>query len=147
VHDAEEVDVVDPPEGVRRVDSKSPIRYTPALFTHASTWPKRSRARRARSATAFSSTTSVGSAIALPPAATHSSATVSSASARRAATTTPQPDSAKRRAVARPIPLDAPVTTAILMALRGTRRLLDETPPRNQSSRSRLGRIGIARDI
>src|SRR4051812_12344495 len=93
-------------------------------------------ARRASSRTALSSATSVGTAIASPPAATHSSATVSSASARRAAATTPQPDSAKQRAVARPIPLDAPVTTAIFMGSRGTPGLLDETSPRSAQRRA-----------
>ncbi len=50
----------------------------------------------------------------LAPSAAHSAATLSSASCRRAVSTSSTPSAARSRAIAAPMPLDAPVTSARL---------------------------------
>ena len=84
---------------------------TPAMQSSASGWPASVTAANSRP-TAASSLTSVGTAVARPPAALIRPATASSASASRAASTTCAPAAATATAVAAPIPRLAPVTTA-----------------------------------
>jgi hypothetical protein len=98
--------------------SSRPTAASTALLTQTSILPKCSTARRASSSTLPHSATSVGTARALPPRASHSVATPSGASSERAARTTEAPRWAKCLAAARPMPRDAPViTTTILSAL------------------------------
>lgn len=78
---------------------------------HTSMRPNAATAVAARACTAASSVTSVGTTRASPPAARHSSATTSRALALRDARTSRAPRRAWRCAVARPMPLDAPVMT------------------------------------
>jgi hypothetical protein len=63
------------------------------------------------------SVTSIDMASALPPADSISPTTCALASSCRSATATMQPSSAKASAIARPMPLAAPVTSAILSSL------------------------------
>src|SRR5437899_7468715 len=73
--------------------------------------PKRSSARRASTRIALSSRTSAGTASASLPRARQCSTTLASGASRRAHTTTDAPSRAKATAVARPMPLEAPVIT------------------------------------
>src|SRR3954462_8183055 len=89
--------------------------------------PKRSSTAAANSSTAApSATSSVGCGTAAP-AASHSPATAASGSAERAQSASEPPRRAIRSAAARPIPLEAPVTTTTACSSgRGTSRLLAE---------------------
>src|SRR6185295_4739806 len=89
------------------MSAKRPVMPTPALLTRTSTGP----VRAARAATASGSVTSQPSARPVPPASPHSAAVFSAASRSMSAHTTVAPRTAKAAAVARPIPLPAPVTT------------------------------------
>src|SRR5215218_1195726 len=80
----------------------------PALLTSRSAWPWRSRTAAAKAWTEAGSVTSRARVV-----APTSSARAWRRSARRAPATTWKPARASRRAPAAPIPLDAPVTTAI----------------------------------
>ncbi len=93
--------------------SRRPRTPTPAAFTQTSIRPYRSSAARATRVVAAASVTSAGTATASARAcaAVHSLATSARASALRAVTTRRAPHEANARATARPIPLDAPVTT------------------------------------
>src|ERR671932_2279648 len=73
--------------------------------------PKRSTASSTARATSSWTVTSPGTASASEPEASTSATQASSASAFRAVTTTFAPRSPARRAIARPRPLEAPVTT------------------------------------
>src|SRR3982751_711866 len=70
-------------------------------------------AAAASSRSCSSCATSVGTASASPPAVVISLTRLSRSSPLRAATTTRAPSRPKARAVARPIPLDAPTTTTV----------------------------------
>src|SRR3954471_21407584 len=83
----------------------------PALLTQVSIAPNSSNAASPRRSTAFSSETSVGTATTRPPFARISSAALLRSVSLRAAITTRAPRLAAIRAVARPIPLEAPVMT------------------------------------
>ena len=85
----------------------------PALFTSRS----QCGTRLAKPTTESSRVTSSSMASALPPVALIASTSSSSRSARRAAATACHPSAASATAVALPIPLDAPVTTAIFLVM------------------------------
>ena len=87
-------------------------RAPPALLTSRVTGPGAAAAAAASPATDSSEVTSQATAVALPPAASISATRSASRSVRRAAASTWKPSAASRRAVAAPIPLDAPVTIA-----------------------------------
>src|SRR4051812_4430294 len=92
--------------------SKRPYATRPAEWTTASTRPNLASTAATAASTARSSATSVGIACAeAAPAARHRSTAAASDSGPRASSTTCSPCSAACSAVARPIPLDAPVTT------------------------------------
>ena len=88
----------------------------PATLHRLVMWPSSSRACETAPATASSAVTSHSSAMARPPASVASrlisAATASTASAARSRQATAAPSAARRRAVARPMPDPAPVTTA-----------------------------------
>src|SRR5262249_32708498 len=84
----------------------------PALVTGMSRRPHWVWVRANRRSTSRSSPTSVGTTRAVPPPAVMSWETTSRVCCVRAASTTWTPDCARERAVARPIPEPAPVTTA-----------------------------------
>jgi hypothetical protein len=88
----------------------------PALLKTRSTRPKRSTAAANRASTEAGLPTSVGTASTREPAP-DSSATWSSGSGRRPANTTLQPSASRASAAARPMPLPAPVTTAMRLVL------------------------------
>src|SRR4051794_24879202 len=85
----------------------------PALFTTMSIPPKRCCASRTTSSAKARSDTSPGAAMLSVDERRHCSTTSSRRSLRRATAITVAPRSASRRAVAAPMPDDAPVTTAI----------------------------------
>src|SRR5579875_33619 len=85
-----------------------------ASLTQTSMGPSSASARPAAASTSAASATSADSTKGRPPARRPSSAAVSSPAASRAMSPTSKPRSAKRRAVARPTPAEAPVTTATL---------------------------------
>ncbi|MCO4699491.1 hypothetical protein LRR80_05587 [Streptomyces sp. RO-S4] len=97
------------------VSSNGLEREIPALFTTRSTPPKASTAAWNAAAICSSSVTSTVTATALsgPPS---SCATRAAFSPCRSATTTHAPSAASRRAMAFPIPLPAPVTSATRVA-------------------------------
>ena len=94
------------------VSTGSRPRAPPALFTSSVTGPGAASAAAARPATDSSEVTSQATAVAVPPAASIWATSAASRSVRRAAASTWNPSAASRRAVAAPIPLDAPVTMA-----------------------------------
>src|SRR5690606_1021425 len=110
-----------------------PYTDTPALFTQVSNPPKRSRATSAMRRTSRSMATSATTQAASPPRAVIASATSQRPSSLRAASTTRAPRAAASRAVAMPIPLEAPVITMV-WSTKGFRRSLMGAP------RSFLGR-------
>src|SRR5215471_384632 len=85
----------------------------PALAHRMSRLPYRSTAVAAIAFVSASSLTSALKALALPFASVISLATLSLSVLLRATTRTEQPTDPKRRAIPRPIPLLAPVTTAV----------------------------------
>src|SRR5688572_23428281 len=85
----------------------------PALLTTISSLPCVSTVCLIRASTAAVSVTSAACAVALPPDAVIAAA-VASALVPRATQTTVAPPAARRSAIARPIPRDAPVTIATL---------------------------------
>src|SRR3954463_643717 len=91
--------------------------FTPALFTSTSTRPCSSAQRSIIASTARESDTSVATADAEPPMA---DAVSSAAPPSMSAHSTRPPSSARRTAMARPIPEPAPVTTQALPSTRGT---------------------------
>ena len=86
----------------------------PALLNAMSSPPNRSVASATSDAASSSERTSPASATATPPAASISATTLASSASRRAASTTLAPSWANSLAVARPIPVLAPVTIATL---------------------------------
>src|SRR5690606_15726567 len=110
-----------------------PYTDTPALFTQVSNPPKCSRATSAMRRTSRSMATSATTQAAAPPRAVIASATSERPSPLRAASTTRAPRAAASRAVAMPIPLEAPVITTVWSS-KGFRRSLMGAP------RSFLGR-------
>src|SRR5262245_33495171 len=84
----------------------------PALFIMTSSRPKRSRARRTVRSTASGSDASIFSETARPPSCAMLEATASARVPLRSATTTAAPSSAKRRALAAPMPEPPAVTIA-----------------------------------
>ena len=90
------------------VSVNGPATAIPALFTTTSGTPWESATRRASAATASASATSTVAATAAEPIADAVSA---AAASDRSAATTRAPRAANACAVARPIPLPAPVTT------------------------------------
>src|SRR5215217_7055222 len=93
------------------ISSKGAKAVTAAQLTQTSIRPKRSATLSATSRTAFSSVISAGTGKAVAPEPSHSPATAFNAAGRRAVNATVAPPAANFSAVARPIPLDAPVTT------------------------------------
>src|SRR5215203_1952367 len=93
--------------------SKRPHMLVPALLTHTSIPPKADTAASANSRTWSGSVTSVGTASARAPSSSHPCTARSSSSRRLAASTTLAPRAAKARAVASPMPLEAPVITTV----------------------------------
>ena len=93
------------------ISSTRPQSPTDALLTQTSIRPKRSTAARARSRTDCSWATSRATARTSAPRPRHSSAVRSRSCWRRAAKTSEEPFFANAWAVARPMPLLAPVTT------------------------------------
>src|SRR5689334_14836927 len=91
-----------------------PSSSRPALFTQTSKRPYSVSARAASASTSSLSPTSVGTPIARTPNSAHSASTMSSCWSERAASSSEAPRFAKACAVARPIPLEAPVTTTTL---------------------------------
>src|SRR5438105_92392 len=91
-----------------------PSRVTAALFTKISSRPNFSITCLNPVFTCSASATSILIANASPPAAAISLTSAASFSSFRAATTTFAPASANASAVSRPMPCDAPVTTATL---------------------------------
>src|SRR3954468_19032417 len=89
--------------------------------------PKRSSTAAANSSTASSSATSSVCCRTIAPAASHSPATAASGPGERAQSASEPPRRAIRSAAARPMPLEAPVTTTTACSSgRGTARLLPE---------------------
>src|SRR6187401_919658 len=90
----------------------APGRAVPALFT--STWivPACARTKSQNASIDSESVTSNECTIGLPPISATSFAVSSSCATRRAPSATVQPSSPRAIAIARPIPADAPVTTA-----------------------------------
>jgi hypothetical protein len=86
----------------------------PALFTMTSTRPHSASAASTRARTSVRSVTSTRRLRAVPPAASIPAAMASSRSVRRAPSMTLAPWAARSRAIASPMPLDAPVTTTTL---------------------------------
>src|SRR4029453_9001527 len=102
----------------------------PALLTSRSAWPWRSRTAAANASTEAGAVTSRGRVVAPTSAARDSRRSV-----RRAPATTWKPALASWRALAAPIPLDAPVTTAIRspgMGVASCSARRREDPPRGQ---------------
>src|SRR5215217_1469779 len=93
------------------ISSKGAKAVTAAQLTQTSIRPKRSTTLSATSRTAFSSVISAGTGKAVAPKPSHSAATSCNAAGRRAVNATVAPPAANFSAVARPIPLDAPVMT------------------------------------
>src|SRR4029077_3189425 len=89
-------------------------RVIAALFTRMSSRPNFASASWNPVFTCAASATSIGTTSALPPAASISATSNEIFSVLRAAAATFAPASASARAVARPIPCDAPVTKATL---------------------------------
>src|SRR5512133_1782678 len=87
-------------------------KFPAALFTRQSMRPNVSTAALISASTCSGSRTSVGSASAVPPAPSIIAAVSASGSARRPATTTAAPRRENSSAIARPMPLPPPVTTA-----------------------------------
>src|SRR5437868_3258314 len=118
---------------------------TPALLTSTSIRPYASIVLATSRSTSARSVTSVGTARARPPCRTISSASAWIRSARRAASTMAAPWRASSRAVAAPIPLDAPVTTATLP--RSSRpRAMCPSHPEHAVARRADGSIEAGRD-
>src|SRR5256885_8366482 len=91
-----------------------PSARTPALFTSTSTGPKRCSSSAKSSLTASGSATSPRTDSAWPPAASISETTPAAPSSSvRKFTPTGQPSAASMRAIAAPIPREAPVTSAL----------------------------------
>jgi GH15 family glucan-1,4-alpha-glucosidase len=95
-----------------------------AALTQTSIGPSASSAAAATASTACGSAMSAGNATASAPAASASPRAASSPSRLRATSASATPGAAKRRTVARPMPLDAPVmtTTSDMDASRTRRR-------------------------
>ena len=91
-----------------------PSRVTPALLTRMSTRPRSARTALAPALMESSTERSRTNGLAWPPAAVISAATASSLSSERAARAMVAPCAARASAQARPIPWDAPVTSATL---------------------------------
>src|SRR5436190_11093834 len=102
-----------------------PRSITPALLTSTSTRPSSDFARSMSECAAASSETSHVTASASPPMR---EASASMRSERRAASTTPNPASARATAVASPIPDEAPVTTATRSDMSESLRTKDQGP-------------------
>ncbi len=112
VHDTPEVHVEQPARIVeRQVFNAGVAMATPALLIQVSIRPQREMTVSARCRIDAGSETSQEITIARPPDVAISSASAFSAASPRAATTTVAPRDAAIMAVARPIPLDAPVIT------------------------------------
>ena len=92
--------------------SMGAARETPALLTRMSGGPSRSAISATADRTASPSVTSTLQPAAVPPAAVISSTTAATPAAVRSSTATLAPSSANRWAVARPMPIAAPVITA-----------------------------------
>src|SRR5919201_3192681 len=118
---------------------------TPALLTSTSIRPYASIVLSTSRSTSARSLTSVGTARARPPCRTISSASAWIRSARRAASTTAAPWRASSRAVAAPIPLDAPVTTATLPRISRPRAIC-LSHPEHAVARRADGSIEAGRD-
>ena len=103
---------------------------TPALLHTMCTRPKRASAASRRRSTASASETSVGTAMVSTPCAATAAAASSSRGTSTSASTTFIPAAANRSANARPIPLAAPVITAVFPARSFTGRVSTIAAPR-----------------
>src|SRR3954470_14801728 len=104
-------------EGSTRVGSCGMPPVTPALLTSTSRRPARSSTSSAAAATPASSVTSRGTPNAAGPAARSFSTAASRRSSSRPPTPTVQPRAPRPAAISYPIPLFAPVTSAIVCSL------------------------------
>ena len=98
------------------VFSTVPFAMMPAAFTSVVSPPKAWTACATIAAGASAAVTSASNTAHRPPAPSTSCATSASADALRPTASTAAPSRPKRAAVARPMPLEAPVMTAICMA-------------------------------
>ncbi len=112
---------------------------TPALLQSRLTRPNRASAASRSRSTASASETSVGTAMAWTPRASTLAVTSSSRGTSTSARTTFIPASANRSANARPIPLAAPVITAVFPA--------SSCMPLSLDNARRSASIGAARPI
>ena len=111
--------------------SGRPATITPTLLTTTSTAPN-SSSTRSRAATKSSLPGDVAPLrdTAVPPAAVISVATVAARSSSTSVTRTREPRAASSWAIARPIPLPAPVTTAAVPSRsKGASSVMDGTVP------------------
>ena len=125
--------------------SIAPPRPTPALFTSTSIRPQRSRCSSTARTTSSSSVICAATACTSIPSERRSAAAASSLSGRRAATVTPYPSSPSARAIAKPMPLEPPVTSAARSATSAP--LVAITPRgargrRTLSTRAQSSRLG-----
>ena len=104
------------------ISSAGAVNWPPALLTSTSTWPKRSIAASTTRSGSPGSRTSAATARQAAPLASISARALSSGSSRRPARTTHAPLRASSSAVARPIPVPPPVTSATRPALASGRR-------------------------
>ena len=121
---------------------------TDAALTHTSMRPNRSNARRAPPRPARSLTSAADVSVSAPAAA-HAAAACSSDSESRAINTRRAPRAARAMAVARPIPLDAPVTTTTLPLIRMGLPVPGPVAPNRYQGRqgphgSALGRVRLS---
>ena len=98
--------------------ARRPAWPRPALLTSTSTPPNRSRAAANAALTAASSRTSQARASDDSPAGSAAARTSATAGCRRPQPTTRRPSASSRLAIAAPIPLLAPVTSAVFPAQR-----------------------------
>src|SRR6266508_3182485 len=131
----------------RSIDAVEPLAAMPAHATTVSSPSNASAAAVVAACTDASSRTSHTSGRAQPPAAATSAATGSGAPARTSATATLAPSAARRSALARPIPLPPPVTSARRPARRGVvvveKLMMNiDTPPRVGASARPRGCAG-----
>src|SRR5208282_1968193 len=118
-----------------RSSNGMPRVLVPALLNNRSMRPQVCLTLSNNAATDAGSRTSVGTTRVRGGSTLASAAVSSSISRRRPASTTVQPTSSRACAVARPMPLPAPVTTAIFAGVSMSRYLLLESLQRDRAAR------------